>query len=196
MDNVTDFSGAYSYYYAIVDKYGRVIEDGSRIYSGETKAVQVVELGRGATPFILLENGRLWGKEYDNGDTYHNALKNWRCITKLYASGDNLLGLCMDGSVLSYKKVVQYRINDWTDIVDLAYGYGNIVGLDKNGHVLFESINYIPGTVNDTQLTIKEIRAELDTWKNVLAVDCNLKYIVGLTEDGVKILNLYKENLS
>ncbi|MBQ6024728.1 MAG: hypothetical protein IJL20_03845 [Lachnospiraceae bacterium] len=196
MDNVTDFSGAYSYYYAIVDKYGRVIEDGSRIYSGETKAVQVVELGRGATPFILLENGRLWGKEYDNGDTYHNALKNWRCITKLYASGDNLLGLCMDGSVLSYKKVVQYRINDWTDIVDLAYGYGNIVGLDKNGHVLFESINYIPGTVNDTQLTAKEIQAELDTWNNVLAVDCNLKYIVGLTEDGVKILNLYKENLS
>ena len=196
MDNVTDFSGAYSYYYAIVDKYGRVIEDGSRIYSGETKAVQVVELGRGATPFILLENGRLWGKEYDNGDIYYNALKNWRCITRLYASGDNLLGLCMDGSVLSYKKVVQYRINDWTDIVDLAYGYGNIVGLDKTGHVLFESINYIPGTVNDTQLTIKEIRAELDTWKNVLAVDCNLKYIVGLTEDGVKILNLYKENLS
>ena len=193
MDNVTDFSGAYSYYYAIVDKYGRVIEDGSRIYSGETKAVQVVELGRGATPFILLENGRLWGKEYDNGDTYHNALKNWRCITKLYASGDNLLGLCMDGSVLSYKKVVQYRINDWTDIVDLAYGYGNIVGLDKNGHVLFESINYIPATVNDTQLTAKEIQAELDTWNNVLAVDCNLKYIVGLTEDGVKILNLYKE---
>lgn len=196
MDNVTDFSGAYSYYYAIVDKYGRVIEDGSRIYSGEIKAVQAVDIGRGATPFVLLENGRLWGKEYDNGDIYHNALKNWRCITRLYASGDNLLGLCMDGSVLSYKKVVQYRINDWTDIVDLAYGYGNIVGLDKTGHVLFESINYIPGTVNDTQLTIKEIRAELDTWKNVLAVDCNLKYIVGLTEDGVKILNLYKENLS
>ena len=99
----------------------------------------------------------------------------------------------MDGSVLSYKKVVQYRINDWTDIVDLAYGYGNIVGLDKTGHVLFESVNYIPGTVNDTQLTIKEIRAELDTWKNVLAVDCNQKYIVGLTGDGIKILNLYKE---
>ena len=193
MDNVTDFSGAYSYYYAVVDKYGRVIEDGSRIYSGEIKAVQAVDIGRGVTPFVLLENGRLWGKEYDNGDTYHNALKNWRCITKLYASGDNLLGLCMDGSVLSYKKVVQYRINDWTDIVDLAYGYGNIVGLDKTGHVLFESVNYIPGTVNDTQLTIKEIRAELDTWENVLAVDCNLKYIVGLTGDGIKILNLYKE---
>ncbi|MBO4782760.1 MAG: hypothetical protein J5522_10215 [Lachnospiraceae bacterium] len=193
MDNITDFSGAYSYYYTIVDKYGRVIEDGNRIYSGEIKAVQAVDIGRGVTPFVLLENGRLWGKEYDNGDTYHNALKNWRCITKLYASGDNLLGLCMDGSVLSYKKVVQYRINDWTDIVDLAYGYGNIVGLDKTGHVLFESINYIPGTVNDTQLTAKEIQAELDTWNNVLAVDCNLKYIVGLTEDGVKILNLYKE---
>lgn len=196
MDNVTDFSGAYSYYYTVVDKYGRVIEDGSRIYSGEIKAVQAVAIGRGATPFVLLENGRLWGREYDNGDIYHNALKNWRCITRLYASGDNLLGLCMDGSVLSYKKVVQYRINDWTDIVDLAYGYGNIVGLDKNGHVLFESINYIPATVNDTQLTAKEIQAELDTWNNVLAVDCNLKYIVGLTEDGVKILNLYKENLS
>ena len=193
MDNVTDFSGAYSYYYTVVDKYGRVIEDGSRIYSGEIKAVQVVAIGRGATPFVLLENGRLWGREYDNGDTYHNALKNWRCITKLYVSGDNILALCMDGSVLSYKKVVQYRINDWTDIVDLAYGYGNIVGLDKNGHVLFESINYIPATVNDTQLTAKEIQAELDTWNNVLAVDCNLKYIVGLTEDGVKILNLYKE---
>ena len=193
MDNVTDFSGAYSYYYAVVDKYGRVIEDGSRIYSGEIKAVQAVDIGKGVTPFVLLENGRLWGKEYDNGDTYHNALKNWRCITKLYASGDNLLGLCMDGSVLSYKKVVQYLINDWTDIVDLAYGDGNIVGLDKNGNVLFESLNYIPATVNDTQLTIKEIRAELDTWKNVLAIDCNLKYIVGLTEDGIKILKLYKE---
>lgn len=193
MDNVTDFSGAYSYYYAVVDKYGRVIKDGSRIYSGEIKAVQAVDIGRGVTPFVLLENGRLWGKEYDNGDIYHNALKNWRCITRLYVSGDNILALCMDGSVLSYKKAVQYRINDWTDIVDLAYGYGNIVGLDKTGHVLFESINYIPGTVNDTQLTIKEIRAELDTWKNVLAIDCNLKYIVGLTEDGIKILNLYKE---
>jgi len=193
MDNITDFSGAYSYYYTVVDKYGRVIEDGNRIYSGEIKAVQAVDIGRGVTPFVLLENGRLWGKEYDNGDTYHNALKNWRCITKLYVSGDNILALCMDGSVLSYKKVVQYRINDWTDIVDLAYGYGNIVGLDKNGHVLFESINYIPATVNDTQLTAKEIQAELDTWNNVLAVDCNLKYIVGLTEDGVKILNLYKE---
>lgn len=193
MDNVTDFSGAYSYYYAVVDKYGRVIKDGSRIYSGEIKAVQAVDIGRGVTPFVLLENGRLWGKEYDNGDIYHNALKNWRCITRLYVSGDNILALCMDGSVLSYKKAVQYRINDWTDIVDLAYGYGNIVGLDKTGHVLFESINYIPGTVNDTQLTIKEIRAELDTWENVLAVDCNQKYIVGLTGDGIKILNLYKE---
>ncbi len=204
MKDVAYLKCRYSYSYIEVDEAGRVFKDGERIYTDEIKAVQVAESYTNGMIFVLLENGRVITPDYNPVKTFLETSEDyraWRCVTEIHSDGAHIIGLCADGSVLCVQKSLQWRISDWKNIRHMALNSGNIVGVDSDGHVRYQpvSLNYVNSAtltnengIVEEHLKLDEIREELATWENVLDVDCNDQYIVGLTADGIKILYLYR----
>lgn len=195
MKDVSDLQCSYARTYISVDKYGRVFKKGNRIYAGEKKAIQAVQGFENNITMILLEDGTVITPDYYPSKSTLNKYNNyrlWENVKALYGEGENVIALLDDGNILCLKKSNQWKIQTWTDIVDISCRYGNIVGLDSSGHVYYATENVKPFREDTEVLSLKEIQAELDSWGNVLAIDCNSQYIVGLTAEGVKVLNFYR----
>ena len=195
MKDVSDLQCSYARTYISVDKYGRVFKNGNRIYAGEKKAIQAVQGFENNITMILLEDGTVITPDYYPSKSTLNKYNNyrlWENVKALYGEGENVIALLEDGSVQCLKKTNEWKVQTWTDIVDISCRYGNIVGLDSSGHVHYATENVKPFREDTEVLSLKEIQAELDSWGNVLAIDCNSQYIVGLTAEGVKVLNFYR----
>ena len=193
--DVMNLNCQYGYSYIYVDRYGRVFRDGTRIYADETKAVQALQGFTDDMTYILLENGRIVTPTYYPSKAYlqtHEDYREWRCVTEIAGNGENIVALCADGSVLCSENITKWKVRDWENIKSIVYRYGNILGVDADGKVHYEATNGRPLIENAELLSVKEIQTQLETWENVLDVDCNSQYIVGLTTEGVKVLKLFK----
>ncbi len=182
-DNVVGFKGSFAYDgYSYVDNNGKVFFNGNCIYSGNAKVLKIAGNTEEGMPYMLLEDGTL-NKDYLNKSAtfrlmYNNAAE-WTEIKDISGTG-TIAALTEDGKIRCENKALQNKVVDWEKIIDFSYKYGNLVSVDENGRVLFASEN--------VGLKIDAIQIELAKWESVIAVDCNMNYVVGLTQDGIKVL--------
>ena len=183
LDNVIGFKGSFAYDgYNYVDDNGKVFRSGNCIYSGNAKVLKIAGNTEDGMPYMLLEDGTL-NKEYLNKSAtfrlMYNDATEWTEIKDISGTG-TIAALTDDGKIRCENKALQNKVSDWEKITDFSYKYGNLVGVDENGRVLFASEN--------VGLKMDIILAELVKWESVIAVDCNMNYVVGLTREGIMIL--------
>lgn len=183
LDNAIGFKGSFAYDgYSYVDSKGKVFYNGSCIYSGNVKVLKIAGNTEDGMPYMLFEDGTL-NKEYLNKSaTFHlmyNDATEWTEIKDISGTG-TIAALTDDGKIRCENKALQNKVSDWEKIIDFSYKYGNLVGVDENGRVLFASEN--------AGLKMDIILAELAKWESVIAIDCNMNYVVGLTREGIMIL--------
>lgn len=134
-------------------KNSSTISAGTRFSAGVTKNGEVVSCG-----YKLLVD----------------EVENWTDIVSISAFGSLVIGLRIDGTVVTAGSLNEdYRIEtrNWDDIVAVSAGDLYIVGLRKNGTLVAQ------GYSGDGQM-------DIDEWDNVIAIDTGWRHTVGLTKDG------------
>lgn len=110
-----------------------------------------------------------------NFKTDKAEVKNYKDIISVSANNEILMGLKMDGSVITIKRdpAYKYRIDtdDWTDIVAISAGEQYVVGLKSDGTVKAQGINGYGET-------------NIDDWHDIIAIDTGWQHTVGLDKNG------------
>lgn len=98
-------------------------------------------------------------------------------ITDVALGGKFLVGLTEQGTVMSSflrseeQNSVSINTTEWTDVVDVAAGYGHVIGLKKDGTV------YACGDNGSRQCDVSE-------WTDIIAVEAVGNYSLGIKSDG------------
>ena len=184
--NVAWFTGSFSYDgYSYADNEGRVFHNGKCVYSGNAKVVKIAgRLEENGAPYQLMEDGTLYAEFLNHSGIFvlmHNNAEDWTDIKDISGTA-TIAALTWDGRIKCEDIGLQEKAADWREITDFSYKYGNLVCADKGGRVYFASEN--------PDLNVSAIQDALADWHDVIAVDCNNAYIVGLTRNGVRILRL------
>lgn len=135
-------------------------------------------------------------------------VSSWIDIRKI-AANQVSLGLKQNGTVILAGKADSMDVSAWTDIVDIALGAGNAVGLKRDGSVVATGANQYgqcktAGWQNVIQVaagdkTVYGLRqdgtvlaagansngqAEVSGWRNIIAICAGASHVVGLKRDG------------
>lgn len=182
------------------------------------------------TDIVDLETGIYWTSEFSETEVreevpYTIGIKNdgtlifaceeeifpeartWTDITAITVSGNHLVGLKADGTVVAdgetdlkywpeeYREGIETTLTEiktWTEIQQLEYGETFAVGLKTNGTVVIAQQGYPrrqePGW-----------REKVAGWKDIVQINCNGNYVLGLKEDGTMMvaqISLYDSNLA
>ena len=102
------------------------------------------------------------------------GVEQWKDIVAIETFAGVSFGVTKDGNIMAAgetgEKIDLTVITSWTDIKDIVYGYDEVIGLKKDGTLVFEGeIDKTPRNVN---------------WKNVenILVDSNI--LLGIEADG------------
>lgn len=103
-----------------------------------------------------------------------DEVENWTDIISISAFGSLVIGLRIDGTVVTAGELNEkYRIEtgNWDDIIAVSAGDLYIVGLRNNGTLVAQ------GYSGDGQM-------DIDSWTDIVAIDTGWRHTVGLTKDG------------
>ncbi|WP_416145255.1 immunoglobulin-like domain-containing protein [Planococcus koreensis] len=98
-------------------------------------------------------------------------VSSWTDIEKVYAGSNFTIGLKKDGSLIGTRDAPRNIVRDWTNIKDLAIEDGFILGLKNDGGVITTGTDVIK-------------QANLDGWKDIIAIEAGVNHVVGLKKDG------------
>ena len=138
----------------------KILQNSTTIAAGITYSMGITEEGRIVTAGIMSPS--------------QSDVHNWENIVSISAYGSLVIGLKIDGTVVTAGKLNDdYRIEtgNWDDIVAVSAGDLYVVGLRKNGTLVAQ------GYSGDGQM-------DIDSWTNIKAISTGWRHTVGLTNDG------------
>lgn len=122
------------------------------------------------------------GTETDN--KLKNDIKNWTDIVSVAGYGQFIIGLRLDGTVVSSDTLESYHFDtkSWNNIVSIAAGDIYIVGLRDDGTVVAQGHN------GSGQI-------DIDSWTDIIAISAACRTTVGLTATGNILISGYGSQL-
>lgn len=107
-------------------------------------------------------------------------IKNWTDIVSIAGYGHFIIGLRLDGTVVSSGILESYHIDtkSWSDIVSIAAGDMYIVGLRDDGTVVAQGHNGAG-------------QMDIDSWTDIIAISAACRTTVGLTAAGDVLISGY-----
>jgi len=97
-------------------------------------------------------------------------ISDWNNIIAIDSNGAHLVGLCVDGTVVS----TQVDVSAWRDIVCVSAGEEHVVGLRADGTVVAEGSNHFG-------------QCDVSAWSDVIAIAAGAHHTVGLCADGTVV---------
>ena len=112
--------------------------------------------------------------------SFFENINGWTDIVDIDSSiGDFVAGLKADGTVVISAEWVGegsfVDVKNWTDIIAISVGFQSVMGLKKDGTVVYS------GHVTEAQKAASE-------WKDIVAVSANFQTCLGLKADGTLVI--------
>lgn len=120
----------------------------------------------------------------ETGNKLKDDIKNWTDIVSIAGSRQFIIGLRLDGTVVSSGTLESYHIDtkSWSNIVSIVAGDMYIVGLRDDGTVVAQGYN------GSGQM-------DIDSWTDIIAISAAWRTTVGLTATGDVLISGYGSQL-
>lgn len=138
----------------------KILQNSNTISAGVVFSVGITEEGR------VVSSGDMVLSQSD--------VEDWEDIVSIATFGSLVIGLKMDGTVVTAGKLENdYRIEtgNWDDIIAISAGDLYVIGLRENGTIVAQGYN------GDGQM-------DIDDWTDITAISTGWRHTVGLTSDG------------
>lgn len=158
-----DFEKAYDFFNYILDyKDSQEKRDmASRFLNAHSITVGV----RAAV--AIIDNGNV---KHANNE-YNFSYSSWKDIVSVAFAEKCVIGLKIDGTVVTKGNFVEKAEKNWDDIIAVAAGVKHVVGLKSDGSVVADGIN-------------SHGQCDVGTWDDIVAVAAGWYHTVGLDKYG------------
>lgn len=162
-----------------------------KLLEESTESEEIININNKITSnTIVMQDNYFAGVTQDGtvryvGDIWLEKVQTWKNVVSLYGSEHMLIGIKRDGSInavydLNYvdQSFLNYAdISTWDSIVDIAITgyYQGFVGLKSDGSLITYGVDFE---------NHKDVFDELHSWNNVIDIEANDDYILGLKNDG------------